>query len=111
MSPLRLVMFDPDWNPANDEQAMARVWRDGQKKPVFIYRYKESPSTHFYKFTISKTPITSFELQSPPLNHAQGLHPSSLLRLRLLTTGSIEEKIFQRQTHKKGLSSAVVDCE
>ena len=28
----RLVMFDPDWNPANDEQAMARIWRDGQKK-------------------------------------------------------------------------------
>lgn len=25
-------------NPANDEQAMARVWRDGQKKRVFVYR-------------------------------------------------------------------------
>ncbi|XP_058056332.1 DNA repair and recombination protein RAD54-like [Anopheles bellator] len=61
----RLVMFDPDWNPANDEQAMARVWRDGQKKPCFIYR--------------------------------------------LLATGSIEEKIFQRQTHKKALSTTVVD--
>lgn len=35
----RLVMFDPDWNPANDDQAMARVWRDGQKKPCFIYRF------------------------------------------------------------------------
>lgn len=34
----RLFMFDPDWNPANDDQAMARVWRDGQKKPCFIYR-------------------------------------------------------------------------
>lgn len=34
----RLVMFDPDWNPANDDQAMARVWRDGQKKPCFVYR-------------------------------------------------------------------------
>lgn len=34
----RLVMFDPDWNPANDEQAMARVWRDGQKKRTYIYR-------------------------------------------------------------------------
>lgn len=34
----RLVMFDPDWNPANDEQAMAQVWRDGQKKTCYIYR-------------------------------------------------------------------------
>ena len=34
----RLVMFDPDWNPANDDQAMARIWRDGQKKECFIYR-------------------------------------------------------------------------
>uniref|UniRef100_A0A803LNT7 Uncharacterized protein n=1 Tax=Chenopodium quinoa TaxID=63459 RepID=A0A803LNT7_CHEQI len=30
----RLVLFDPDWNPANDKQAAARVWRDGQKKRV-----------------------------------------------------------------------------
>ncbi|NXP68691.1 RAD54 protein, partial [Chloropsis cyanopogon] len=63
----RLVMFDPDWNPANDEQAMARVWRDGQKKRCYIYR--------------------------------------------LLSTGTIEEKIFQRQAHKKALSSCVVDEE
>jgi len=50
----RLVMFDPDWNPASkyfslnlfffkfnfidDDQAMARVWRDGQKKQCYIYR-------------------------------------------------------------------------
>uniref|UniRef100_A0A1Y1LRC4 DNA repair and recombination protein RAD54-like n=1 Tax=Photinus pyralis TaxID=7054 RepID=A0A1Y1LRC4_PHOPY len=61
----RLVMFDPDWNPANDDQAMARVWRDGQKKPCYIYRF--------------------------------------------LATGTIEEKIFQRQAHKKALSSTVVD--
>nr|XP_039260404.1 DNA repair and recombination protein RAD54-like [Styela clava] len=63
----RLIMFDPDWNPANDDQAMARVWRDGQKKPCYIYR--------------------------------------------LLATRTIEEKIFQRQTHKKALSSCVVDQE
>ncbi|CAH8512876.1 unnamed protein product, partial [Dicrocoelium dendriticum] len=61
----RLVMFDPDWNPANDEQAMARVWRDGQKKECFIYR--------------------------------------------LICTGTIEEKMLQRQAHKKALSSCVVD--
>jgi SNF2 family DNA or RNA helicase len=32
-------MFDPDWNPANDDQAIARVWRDGQKKICFVYRF------------------------------------------------------------------------
>ena len=61
----RLIMFDPDWNPANDEQAMARVWRDGQKKRCFIYR--------------------------------------------LVAAGTIEEKMLQRQLHKKALSGVVVD--
>lgn len=61
----RLVLFDPDWNPAADQQALARVWRDGQKKDCFVYRF--------------------------------------------IATGSIEEKIFQRQSHKQSLSSAVVD--
>ena len=34
----RLVLFDLDWNPATDLQAMARVHRDGQKRPCYIYR-------------------------------------------------------------------------
>ncbi|KAL8793137.1 MAG: hypothetical protein Q9195_004249 [Heterodermia aff. obscurata] len=34
----RLVLFDVDWNPATDMQVMARIHRDGQKKPCFIYR-------------------------------------------------------------------------
>ncbi|XP_033849294.3 DNA repair and recombination protein RAD54B isoform X1 [Acipenser ruthenus] len=60
-----LILYDIDWNPANDMQAMARVWRDGQKRTVHIYRF--------------------------------------------LTTGTIEEKIYQRQISKQGLSGAVVD--
>ncbi|ORY82616.1 SNF2 family N-terminal domain-domain-containing protein [Protomyces lactucae-debilis] len=34
----RLVLYDTDWNPSVDLQAMARIHRDGQKRPVFIYR-------------------------------------------------------------------------
>jgi len=34
----RIILLDPAWNPATDLQAMARVWRFGQKKEVFIYR-------------------------------------------------------------------------
>lgn len=32
------MMFDVDWNPATDQQAMSRVWREGQARPVFVYR-------------------------------------------------------------------------
>ncbi|KAI4176577.1 MAG: hypothetical protein LQ343_000868 [Gyalolechia ehrenbergii] len=35
----RLVLFDVDWNPATDLQAMARIHRDGQKRGCFIYRF------------------------------------------------------------------------
>lgn len=35
----RCVLFDADFNPATDLQAMARVYRQGQTKPCFIYRY------------------------------------------------------------------------
>ncbi|KDO30107.1 hypothetical protein SPRG_05299 [Saprolegnia parasitica CBS 223.65] len=63
----RLVLFDPDWNPATDKQAAARIWREGQKKQCFIYRF--------------------------------------------VATGTLEEKIFQRQLSKEGLQSIVDDKE
>uniref|UniRef100_M4BTC1 Uncharacterized protein n=1 Tax=Hyaloperonospora arabidopsidis (strain Emoy2) TaxID=559515 RepID=M4BTC1_HYAAE len=63
----RLVLFDPDWNPATDKQAAARVWREGQKKMCFVYRF--------------------------------------------LATGTLEEKIFQRQLSKEGLQNIVDDKE
>ena len=62
----RLILFDMSWNPADDKQAAARVWRDGQQKRVYVYK--------------------------------------------MMTTGTIEEKIFQRQINKEGLQS-VVDGE
>lgn len=60
----RIVLYDINWNPAIDLQAMARIWREGQARPVVIYR--------------------------------------------LLTTGSIEEKVYQRQLSKIALSDAVI---
>ena len=56
----RLVLLDSSWNPADDAQAMARIWRDGQTKPVSIYRF--------------------------------------------LSTGTIEERMFQRQELKGSLA-------
>eukprot|EP00981_Chlorochromonas_danica_P009089 scaffold2486_cov169-Ochromonas_danica.AAC.8 len=63
----RLVLFDPDWNPASDKQAAGRIWREGQKRRCFIYRF--------------------------------------------MSTGTIEEKIIQRQLSKEGLADIVDDKE
>lgn len=34
----RVIIYDPDWNPATDTQARERAWRIGQEKDVTIYR-------------------------------------------------------------------------
>ncbi|KIM91969.1 hypothetical protein PILCRDRAFT_809966 [Piloderma croceum F 1598] len=60
----RLCLIDSDWNPSHDLQSMARIHRDGQKRPVFIYRF--------------------------------------------LTAGTIDEKIYQRQVTKLGLSNSLM---
>ncbi|XP_078044731.1 DNA excision repair protein ERCC-6 [Augochlora pura] len=61
----RVIIYDPDWNPATDAQARERAWRIGQNKRVTIYR--------------------------------------------LITAGTIEEKIYHRQIFKLLLSNKVLE--
>lgn len=60
----RLFLMEPEWNPALDQQAMARIHRDGQKKHCYIYR--------------------------------------------MMLPGTMDEKIFQRQISKLGLSDTLM---
>ena len=60
----RVILFDPDWNPAVDVQARERVWRIGQKQNVTIYR--------------------------------------------LITSGTIEEKMYHRQIFKMFLANKIL---
>lgn len=60
----RVIVYDPDWNPATDDQAKERAWRIGQERTVTVYR--------------------------------------------LLSAGTIEEKIYQRQIFKHFLSNKIL---
>ena len=53
----RVLLLDPDWNPANDMQARERAYRVGQTRAVVVYR--------------------------------------------LVTAGTLEEKVYQRQIFKQ----------
>lgn len=60
----RVIIYDPDWNPATDLQARERAWRLGQKREVVIYR--------------------------------------------LMTAGTIEEKVYHRQLFKQFLTNKIM---
>ena len=34
----RVIIYDPDWNPSCDDQAVDRAYRIGQEKPVIVFR-------------------------------------------------------------------------
>lgn len=61
----RVIIVDPDWNPANDNQATERCYRIGQDKNVCVYR--------------------------------------------IITKGTIEEKIYQKQVYKTLIAEKVLE--
>lgn len=61
----RVVIFDPAWNPAVDNQSVDRAYRIGQTKNVVVYR--------------------------------------------LVTCGTIEEKIYRKQVFKGALSKTATE--
>lgn len=75
----KVVLFDPSWVPAQDSQAQDRAHRPGQKKQVSVYR-----CVHWLEVYTG----TRKAIHSCPLGH------------RLLSAGSIEELMYERQVSR-----------
>jgi hypothetical protein len=60
----RVILFDPSWNPSEDDQAIGRAYRIGQAREVTVFR--------------------------------------------MITAGTVEEKMYERQLYKDGIRRVVL---
>ncbi|CUG84927.1 DNA excision repair protein, putative, partial [Bodo saltans] len=72
----RVVIFDPDWNPVNDEQARERAWRIGQTREVCVYRMISSGTIEetILHRQLAKTYVTEKVLNDPTLQRCFSMH-------------------------------------
>eukprot|EP00762_Andalucia_godoyi_P001607 ANDGO_00271.mRNA.1 putative ATP-dependent DNA helicase CHR23 len=93
-----VILFDLDWNPQNDMQAIARAHRIGQTRPVKVYTLL---TTTQFEEKLSRA--TARKLQSERLVAAGGFNRLSqnrneaVLRQELLSIFNAEAKVFTDQ--------------
>ncbi|GLC56571.1 hypothetical protein PLESTB_001122300 [Pleodorina starrii] len=68
------IIYDSDWNPQNDLQAMARCHRIGQKKEVTVYRLI---SRDTYEMALFNTASRKYGLDEAILGFSGGSDPES----------------------------------
>ncbi|KAJ1982452.1 hypothetical protein H4R34_001711 [Dimargaris verticillata] len=74
-----VILMDMWWNPASDMQAIDRVHRVGQQKPVFVYRMLVNNTVEEQLYT----------LQTAKLNNIQGTFEQNTLSTTKLTQGDL----------------------
>ncbi|KAJ3115432.1 hypothetical protein HDU96_000668 [Phlyctochytrium bullatum] len=62
----RVIIVDVDWNPTHDEQSIARSYRMGQKRHVFVYRLVTSGTAEEIVF---KRNLSKMDLASKVIDH------------------------------------------
>jgi len=69
-----VVLFDVNWNPCHDEQALTRVYRYGQQKPVFIYRLQNTSTMeeYIYKNNVKKQGLAKRVVDNIPIRRLYG---------------------------------------
>jgi SNF2 family DNA or RNA helicase len=69
-----VIVLNPDWNPMNDEQAIARAWRIGQEKEVTVYRLiaEGTLQERIYRLCVQKHALAARVIQERISNRLYG---------------------------------------
>ncbi|KAJ2403268.1 hypothetical protein GGI23_000060 [Coemansia sp. RSA 2559] len=65
----RVVIFDVGWNPLYDDQAVARAYRYGQRRRVYVYRLMTSGTweEHLFRSNVFKVALTRRVIDGQPM--------------------------------------------
>ncbi|KAF3547640.1 hypothetical protein DY000_02005905, partial [Brassica cretica] len=129
----RVIVVDPAWNPSTDNQSVDRAYRIGQTKDVIVYRLMTSATVEekiyrkqvykgglFKTATEQKEQIRYFSQQADrvivvdpawnPSTDNQSVdrayrigQTKDVIVYRLMTSATVEEKIYRKQVYKGGL--------
>ena len=95
-----IYFVSPHWNPAVEDQAVARCHRIGQTKPVHIFRFHmgfddDSSTIDEYATDVQDKKRTIFSLLDPPLDRIKTEIPVPPSPVTLITEVSQDERLAQ----------------
>ncbi|EXJ61740.1 DNA repair and recombination protein RAD54B [Cladophialophora yegresii CBS 114405] len=109
----RLVLFDVDWNPATDDQAIARIHRQGQKRHCKIYRFliKGGLEERIWQRQVVKRALADSIMQGGAGAGANSFGPSGRGKGSISTFSQDELRDLFRLDESEGLRTHdLIDC-
>ncbi|KAF2401222.1 hypothetical protein EJ06DRAFT_521086 [Trichodelitschia bisporula] len=115
-----VILFDSDWNPQADLQAMARAHRIGQKNPVMVYRFVSKDTVEeevlerarnklMLEFLTIQRGVTDSEMQQLAKKGANFAEPTSADDIsRILKRRG--QKMFEQNDNQKKLEELDIDA-